>query len=279
MKKILVPCDFSASAVEAYQFAREIAILAKGEIHVLKAIDLPVMMVSGFDVQPYAYDPNLLRDLRADAEVKFQKLISHYGTDGFTVAFHVKHEAPVPAIRHFIKENGIDLVIMGTKGSSGINEYLIGSTTEKVVRLATVPVIAVRKSVDPRTIRKIVFPTTLKLNQQPVVEKVKALQAFFGASLEVLWINTPMNFKTNAESQAMLEEFARAYKLDNYRLHVRNDTIEEDAIAHFAREIKADMIAMTTHARRGLAHALMGSVTEDVVNHIQCPIWTSAQRV
>jgi nucleotide-binding universal stress UspA family protein len=83
-----------------------------------------------------------------------------------------------------------------------------------------------------------------------------------------------MNFKTDLESKALLEDYARNYKLENYHLHVRNDTIEEDAIAHFVKEVGGDLIAMGTHGRRGLAHALMGSVTEDLVNHITCPIWS-----
>lgn len=274
MKKILVPCDFSACAVEAYQFALKIAAKNKGEVLVLKAIELPVMIVSGFDVQPYVYDPTLLRELETDAKSKFDKLRERYVSDGVMVSFHVKHEPPTPAIRQFVKENGIDLIVMGTKGAGGLNEYLIGSNTEKIVQKATVPVFAIRKSIDLLTIKKIILPSTLRLDQAQFIQKVKDLQTFFGASLEVLWINTPMNFKTDDESRTMLESFARNYKLENYHLHVRNDTIEEDAIIHFTKEIGGDMIAMATHGRRGLAHALMGSVAEDVVNHIQFPIWT-----
>jgi nucleotide-binding universal stress UspA family protein len=274
MKKILVPCDFSAQAVEAFQFALKISTKTKGEVHVLKAIELPLMMVAGFDVQPYAYDPNLLRDLETDAFEKFKALQKKLPSASVPVIFSVRHEPPTVAIRQFVKENEIDLIVIGTKGSSGLNEYLIGSNTEKVVRSSSVPVFAIRKAVDLYNIKKIILPATLQLDQTEFINKVKELQSFFGASLEIVWINTPMNFKTGPESMELLEEFAKNYKLENYHLYVRNDTIEEDAITHFTKEIKGDMVAMATHGRRGLAHYLMGSVTEDVVNHIECPIWT-----
>jgi nucleotide-binding universal stress UspA family protein len=42
----------------------------------------------------------------------------------------------------------------------------------------------------------------------------------------------------------------------------------------FTNDINADMIAMATHGRKGLAHFLSGSIAEDLVNHVSCPIWT-----
>jgi nucleotide-binding universal stress UspA family protein len=50
--------------------------------------------------------------------------------------------------------------------------------------------------------------------------------------------------------------------------------LESDGIIEYAKEVKANMIAMGTHARKGLNHLLMVSVTEEVVNHVQLPIWT-----
>ena len=274
MKKILVPCDFSAPALEAYQFALQLAAKSKGEIYLLKAIELPAMLVSGFDVPAYSYEPALMRDLEADATAKFEKMKQRFPSGGVHVQFKVTYEGATPAIRQFIKSQQIDLVVMGTKGAGGISEYLFGSNTEKIVRHSPVPVFAIKKSVDPATIRKIVLPTNLDLNQPAFMNHIKQLQAFFNASLEVLWINTPVNFQKEEASQDRLEVFANHYKLQNTHLFTRNDTFEEDAITHFAKEVKGDMVAMATHGRRGLLHYLTGSIAEDVVNHIECPIWT-----
>jgi Universal stress protein family len=100
------------------------------------------------------------------------------------------------------------------------------------------------------------------------------LQDFFKATLHIVWINTPGNFTSDNVTLVRLKDFAKRFMLKDYTLSVFNDTFEESGVISFAHAIKADMIAMGTHGRRGLNHVMSGSVAEDVVNHIDCPIWT-----
>jgi hypothetical protein len=58
---------------------------------------------------------------------------------------------------------------MGTQGATGLKEYWIGSNTEKVVRYAAVPVLAIRKSFDVSGIKNIVFPSTMQLDQKDLI--------------------------------------------------------------------------------------------------------------
>jgi K+-sensing histidine kinase KdpD len=141
-----------------------------------------------------------------------------------------------------------------------------------------VPVLAVRKTQALSQIKNIVFPTTLELNQIDLVKHVKNLQTFFSAMLHLLLINTPGNMQRTKDEMGMMEEYAHHHNVSNYTLNTRNDFYEQDGIINFAHEMKADMIAMGTHGRRGLAHLFMGSVAEDVVNHVDCPIWTYSIR-
>lgn len=71
-----------------------------------------------------------------------------------------------------------------------------------------------------------------------------------------------------------LEKFAKRFMLKNYTLNIFGDFAEEDGIINFSKNVKADMVVMRTHGRKGLAHLGAGSIAEDVVNHIECPIWT-----
>jgi hypothetical protein len=179
-------------------------------------------------------------------------------------------------ITDYAIENKIDLIVMGTHGSSGIREVLIGSNTEKIVRSATVPVIAIKDPINIKSIKNIVFPNTLIQNQEDLIMKIKALQNFFGATLHIVWINTLNNFTRDTITYQRLNEFAKRFMLKDFTLNVFNDPYEESGVINFAHMIKADMIAMGTHGRKGIAHFLNGSVAEDVVNHVDSPMWTYA---
>jgi Universal stress protein UspA and related nucleotide-binding proteins len=273
MKKILVPCDFSEPAMEAYRFAMNIAEMSSGEVYVLKVIDLPFSYETTFGTPTYHFHPTLIKELEADAQILFDRMKNnHARKEGVTLSVL---QGPVTfTIQQFIEDHKIDLVVMGTHGASGWKEYWVGSNTEKVVRFSSVPVLAIRKANDLLSIRNIVVPTTLELDQTELMSKIKELQSFFSATLNLLLVNTPYNMMRTKDEMDMMREFALHYKLKDYTLNLRNDYHEDEGIINFAKEINADLIAMGTHARKGLSHLLAGSVAEDVLNHVPFPIWT-----
>ena len=273
MKKILVPCDFSENAKQAYLFAMNIAEQTNGQVLVLKVIDLPYVYESTFTPTPYYNDPEIIERIEEDAEKSFEQLKEQHLRKA-NVTFTTLRGPVTLTIRQFIKDNNIDLVVMGTLGASGWQEYLIGSNTEKIVRFSPVPVFAIRKAVDLDQIKNIVFPTTMEPHQLELVKRVKELQELFKARLHLLLINTPYNMRRSKDEKALMEDYANDSGFMNYTLNTRNDFYEQDGIINFAHEINADLIVMGTHGRRGLAHLFIGSVTEDVVNHVDCPIWT-----
>lgn len=273
MKKIIVPCDFSKSALEAYRFAMNIATKSHAEVLVLKVIDLPFAYETAYGAIPYSFDPAIIQEIVERAKSDFEKMkSSHARKEGIQFA---TIQGPVThTIRQAISDYKADLVVMGTQGTSGWTEYLIGSNTEKIVRSSKVPVLAIRKSFELSQIKNIVLPTTLELDQAHFINQVKELQSFFSAKLHLLLVNTPYNMRRTIDEMQQMEDYARHYSLHDFTLNTRNDFNEQDGIINFVQETKADMIAMGTHGRRGLAHLFSGSVTEDVVNHVECPIWT-----
>lgn len=279
MKKILVPCDFSDAAVQAFKFAVEIANQSNGEILLLNVIELPVMHDTLL-MPTLNFEEAFIKDMKANAVKNFYKMKDKWAKEGSKVSTHIEYGPTAHAIRQFTADKKVDLVVMGTKGVTGVEEFFVGSNTEKIVRWSSVPVIAVKKSVKASSIKNIVFPNTLEdtKEQDELTLKVKALQAFFKAKLHIVYINTPANFKIDADTNKKLNVFAKRFMLKDYTLNVYNATDQEMGVTDFVHEIGADMVAMATHGRKGLSHFMSGSVAEDIVNHIACPIWTCVEK-
>lgn len=276
MKTVLVPCDFSESAVEAFVFGQDIAAASGGDVVVLHVIDIPVTYESAFGLPPYAFDVAMMKGIEETVRDRFNKMLEKFGKGSSPVRFVTELGAVAPAVRKVIRSEAVDLVVMGTHGASGAKEFFIGSNAEKVVRTSPVPVLVMRKAVPGSSIRNIVFPTEFDLHKSELIAGVKWLQTFFKARLHLLHVVTPARFKSDYEVKFALNTFAERHALNDFTINYLNDMNEVEGILSFAKEIHADMIAMATHGRRGLAHLVSGSIAEDVVNHVECPIWTYA---
>jgi len=276
MKRILVPCDFSPPAEEAFRFAANIALQNNNsEIHVLYVIDGSIINNSETATShSHSLEGLAVKKLEHQWNEKFSEMRKTCAPDLRFVTLKIEIGPLIPTIQNYIVNNQISLVVMGTHGASGLKELFFGSKTEKIVRYSKVPVIAVPIGSSIDTISNIVFPVAPSLCTEVLVREIKGIQNFFRAKLHILWVNTPHLFKSDAESAEELQDFADLHQLTNYTLNTRNEYIETDGILQFAKELPRSLITMPTHGRQGIRHWLNGSITENVVNHVHCPVWT-----
>ncbi len=137
---ILVPTDGSESAMEAAKNAIELATQYDGTIHALYVIDIGSMW-------PDAYEGNVLGDLESRGKKAVEQVREGAEDAGVDVVDDVVTGGnPYRVILDYVDENDIDCIVMGTHGRRGLEHYLLGSVTERVVRLAEVPVMTVRAS-------------------------------------------------------------------------------------------------------------------------------------
>jgi nucleotide-binding universal stress UspA family protein len=269
MKRILVPCDFSAPAEEAFKFAVKIVQQSNGELYVLHVLDITFLQGNPSLSHSYAFNVSFLKDMELEAHEKFRKMWQKYCPLTLGVKFNHIIGTLIPNVDAYIREKDIDLVVMGTHGAGGAR---LGSNTRKIVGQSPVPVLAVRKAPE-RDIKNIVFPVLPSRDQGPLVPEVKKLQVFFQAKLHLLWINTPLIFKPDSQSMQELQQYAEQ-RFSNYTLNIRSDYNVESGITRFAAETDADMIAMGTHAWKGIINLFTGSIAADMVTHLTTPIWT-----
>jgi nucleotide-binding universal stress UspA family protein len=270
MENILVPCDFSKPAEEAFKFAVQLAKRASAEVHVLYVIDITFLRGNPSLDSSYAFNLNFIKEMEQESEVKFACMRDKYTPSMVNVKFKHTISSLTSEVENYAAANAIDLIVMGTHGEGGA---VVGSNISKVVRYATVPLISIHTAPE-KDIEDIVFPIMPGQNQKSLAEEVKKLQQFFHARLHLLYVNTPLFLKPDRLAIHDLQKFVDELGIQNYTLNVRADYNAEDGITHFSREIQADMIAMGTHSWKGFWHLLIGSVTEDVANHLPIPVWT-----
>src|SRR3954464_11724840 len=120
MKRIVVPCDFSAPSIEALKFAANIAHRNKGEIILFHTIELPTLYDSSTVL---AFEADFMKDARAKAIRDLEKLKSKYCGSNVRAKTEVDFGSLFPFLKASIKKYKADLVVMGTHGASGIKEY------------------------------------------------------------------------------------------------------------------------------------------------------------
>lgn len=278
MKTILVPTDFSSTAQAAVDVAAGIARKTGAELillHVVEDVDEDSFNVSG---EAFASAPGEYRlftmKLIQKATRQLAKAVEQASRGGLKVSSKLRLGNPYHGMHLTISEQKVDLVVMGTKGSSGYEEVMVGSNTEKVVRRSNCPVLTVNRPPVNAEFKSIVYATSLKDDELPFTRVVRKVQEIYDCQVHIVRINTPAMFISDRTTKDKMAIFAKQLRFRNYTLNVYNDYSEEDGIIHFAESVGADMIAMATHGRTGLAHILNGSIAEDVVNHSRRPVLT-----
>ena len=277
MKNIIVPTDFSKEAGYAVDAAAMLGKKLGSTVQLLHVVEAPSSQsfnVTGEVRGPSSIDDVFLIKLIQRVRGQLDKLVSGPTFKGVKVSYQIDVGTVVPSIMKAVTKTKADLVIMGTQGVSGWNEVLIGSNTEKVVRMISCPVLTLKASLKPANLKSIAFATDMGPKQTKIVSQLKQFQTSLNAKLHIVTINTPANFRSDRLTHPKLESFAKSNNLSNYTLNIHNDAVEGDGIMSFALQKKAGMIAMATHGRTGLAHILSGSIAEEIVNHSKIPVLT-----
>ena len=145
MKNILVPCDFSEAAREAFKFAVQIASKTGGKIHVIYVVDITFLHGKPSLSHSYAFNINFLKEIESEAENKFQEMWERHAPLTLPVTFKHCMGTLLTEVKNYIDAHGIDLVVMGTEGEG---KARWGSNTNKVIQHSKPPVFAIRKNLE-----------------------------------------------------------------------------------------------------------------------------------
>jgi nucleotide-binding universal stress UspA family protein len=279
MKTILVPTDFSKAAQNATDVAASIAKKSNAQLvllHVIEEIEEGSFNVEGEAAAEGSWEDKIFTvKMIHKAKEQLAKVASTLIEAGVSVKQLLRVGTPYHGIQAIIAEHKADLVVMGINGTSRLEEILIGTNTEKVVRRSSCPVLSVNKKPVSLDFKSIVYAVSLKVDELAIPPIINEIQQLYGSTIHLVRINTPGLFFNDKVAKEKLEDFAQLLKLKNFTVNIYNDISEETGIINFADSVNADLIAMWTHGRTGLSHVLSGSIAETVSSHARRCVLTS----
>jgi nucleotide-binding universal stress UspA family protein len=185
-----------------------------------------------------------------------------------------------------------DLIVMGTHAREGLNRLLLGSVTERVIRMAQIPVMVSRAQTNAE-FKRILVPVDSTLNSLQIVSHAKALALELPAKLHFVHVipdapiplDDPVGSYRAFDYAGLSKSLEETGKLTLQKavesckeltpttslLNAHTDQVH-NVILGAAKDVHADLIVMITHARAGMERLLLGSVSEGVVHHANVPV-------
>ncbi|MGM0613036.1 MAG: universal stress protein [Bacteroidota bacterium] len=167
------------------------------------------------------------------------------------------------------------LVVVGTHGISGFEEFWIGSSAYRIVTSAPCPVITIRyEEAEERPIKKIVLPIDSTRQTRQKSPFVATLARLFDAEVVVLGVYTTMGTAVKMLVNGYVDQTAKYMEENNVKYSVDNREAGNitDTTIEYAREINADMIAIMTEQETTTANLLLGPYAQQMVNHSPIPV-------
>jgi nucleotide-binding universal stress UspA family protein len=286
MKNILVPTDFSPEAHHAFELAVQLAQRTGGSVTLLHAVALPetvdfnTLGGSATELKTLRASPRLTDEAHAlcllrATQQQLYALVAEAAQLAPGVPVHELMQATglSPSVQNVIAHRSIDLVVMGAQHHSAIEHFLVGSNTERLVRAAPCPVLAVKHTVPDFWVRQLVFPSDFSAEADYAVAELRRIQAVFTeATLHLLHVVTTAGQQSTALQK--MADFARRHRLGPCVPAAVVAASPSAGIAQFAQQIAADLVVLPTHGRTGLRRLLQGSVAETVATHAFPPVLT-----
>ncbi|MFW6017366.1 MAG: universal stress protein [Halapricum sp.] len=282
-EKILFPFDGSDGAAEVLHHAGELAHWADGSIRLLNVANTNEVSVTRVENDVLDGLVEKGEEILSEAGDALESLDVRYTTD-------VVQGTPAETIVAYGEEHDFDVIVMPTRGRQGLSRFLLGSVTEKVVRLSETPVLTARMAADEEFVvpfDRILVPTDGSKAAASATEHAIELASAMGAELHALSVVDTGAFSPDVRSERLanagqshasevvetVEQAAEEHGFGSVTTHVESGSPAEQ-IHEVVDQEDIDAVVMGTTGRQGVERILLGSVAEKTVRSVPVPVIT-----
>ena len=202
IKNILFPTDFSMESMPALPYVTGMAGKLGAAVYLCHIVMPNVLAAGAPEVAPYMYEAARKQSEEDLAALAASAKLEKFQPKTLLVSGTVEDELP-----GIIRAHGIDLIVAGTHGRTGIRRLLLGSVAEEICRTATCPVLTVGPALLPHLsidFRRILFPTDLSAESRRIVPYLRLLAQEYSSEVTVLHV-LPQELETNPEAPTLAE--------------------------------------------------------------------------
>ncbi len=269
LKKILVPTDFSETSFRAINYAASLASNLHAEIILFHAVIAPV--ITGGDMVFTADVSSIQKDAQVQLEKTKAELMSKYLKLNVSVGTSVG--VPAVEVIQKCKNDAIDLVIMGSNGTSGILEVVFGSVTRSVIGNCPCPVLTVPINAQNVYPSKIAFATNFDDHELQSLFLLSEMLKPFKTEINLIHVGPTSDMKTQDDMLAYFRGQVRAnINYENIRYHLLNGNDVEDTIEKFIVGNKMDWLAIAKRKRNFFDVITSKSLTNKLHHHSYVPL-------
>ncbi|HEU5148694.1 MAG TPA: universal stress protein [Chryseosolibacter sp.] len=269
MVNILVPTDFSQLSKSALKYAIKIANKLGGNVTVLHVMTMTRALRISVSEKILSPAHDMIGAAEEELEVMIRTLSEQYKAIT-PIKYHVVRGAYFPStLLREARRLHSGLVVMGTRGATGITKTFLGSNTNSVIEVSHVPVLAVPEKADFKGFRNVVYASDLRNLEDELTMLIRYIEKF-ESTIHLLHIVPPGEQVEEVESriEAVLESFP--YK--NIITLVLVDHDINAAVDQYVEVSKADVLAMFTHEISFFEKVFDRSMTRKMAFHSRVPL-------
>ncbi|RXP63589.1 universal stress protein [Lutibacter sp. HS1-25] len=273
MKNILLPTDFSENSWNAIKYALAFFKDTPCDFYLLHVTLISNYTSGEFTIYPTTevLDKTLLKKAKTDLK-KFLDKVKKHPLSATHKFFDINsYNYFVDAIREQIKENFIDLIVMGTKGASGLNEIILGSNTGDLITQVKCPVLVVPEKAVFSTPKEIAFPTDYNIfYPTAILNSIAEIAKMFRSAIRILHVVRKDEELTSfqQDNKNYLHDFFINRKHSFHR--ITNKKIE-NGIQCFVESRNINMIVMVAKNINLFQRILFRPTVEEISYHIEIP--------
>ncbi|MGB5370979.1 MAG: universal stress protein [Flavobacteriaceae bacterium] len=273
MKHILLPTDFSENSWKAIQYGLMVFQNTVCTFYLFTVNPIP--SYTGAQSSVRTKQEKLRKNMLEESQEDLQKLLKRIETLGpspkhkfVTIAVY---DYFIDAVKKVVAQNRIDLIVMGTKGASGLKKIVMGSNTAALITKIDCPLLAVPEDAPSDTPREMVLATDFKVEyNEGMLATLREMAALFKAVVRVLHVIKKEGSLSaeQTENRALLKKYLKDME---HSFHTLTSTEVETAVQNFVAEKNIDMIVMVAKNKRLFQRILLKPTVEKVSYHLEVP--------